>query len=105
MKKIIKGDDVIVISGKDKGKRGTVLRAISSEYLLIQNINSVKKHQKPNPSTGVTGGIITKESPIHISNVAIFNFATKKPDRVGFKYDSDHKKMRIFKSTNELIKI
>ena len=103
MRKIRKGDDVIVISGRDKGKRGSVLKVIGTDYLLIQGINSVKKHQKPNPSTGVTGGIIAKELPIHISNVAIFNFTSKKSDRVGFKYDSDNKKIRIFKSTNEMI--
>ena len=105
MKKIKKGDDVIVITGKDKGKKGTVLRTIGSERLLVQGINSVKKHQKPNPSTGVTGGIINKETPIHISNVAIYNFTTKRADRVGFRVDSNDKKVRLFKATQELIEV
>ncbi|MCG7755373.1 MAG: 50S ribosomal protein L24 [Nitrosomonas sp.] len=105
MRKIKKGDDVIVITGKDKGKKGTVLRTIGSERLLVQGINSVKKHQKPNPSTGVTGGIISKEMSIHISNVAIYNFTLKKADRVGFRLDSNDKKVRFFKATDELIEV
>lgn len=105
MRKIKKGDDVIVITGKDKGKKGTVLRIIGTERLLVQGINSVKKHQKPNPSTGVTGGITSKEMSIHISNVAIYNFTLKKADRVGFKLDSNDKKVRFFKATNELIEV
>lgn len=105
MRKIKKGDDVIVITGKDKGKKGTVLRTIGTERLLIQGINSVKKHQKPNPSTGVTGGITSKEMSIHISNVAIYNFTLKKADRVGFRLDSNDKKVRFFKATNELIEV
>lgn len=102
MRKIRKGDDVIVITGKDKGKRGTVLRAIKTDRLIIQGINLVKKHQKPNPATGVTGGITSKETSIHISNVAIYNFTSKKADRVGFKFSANNK-VRIFKSTNEQI--
>ena len=105
MRKIKKGDDVIVITGKDKGKKGTVLRTIGTERLLIQGINSVKKHQKPNPSTGVTGGITSKEMSIHISNVAIYNFTLKKADRVGFRLNSNDKKVRFFKATNELIEV
>lgn len=105
MRKIKKGDDVIVITGKDKGKKGTVLRTIGTERLLVQGINSVKKHQKPNPSTGVTGGIISKEMSIHISNVAIYNFTLKKADRVGFRLDSNDKKVRFFKATDELIEV
>ncbi|MXS82668.1 50S ribosomal protein L24 [Nitrosomonas oligotropha] len=105
MRKIKKGDDVIVITGKDKGKKGTVLRTIGTERLLVQGINSVKKHQKPNPSTGVTGGITSKEMSIHISNVAIYNFSLKKADRVGFRLDSNDKKVRIFRTTNELIEV
>lgn len=105
MRKIKKGDDVIVLTGKDKGKKGTVLRTIGSERLLVQGINSVKKHQKPNPSTGVTGGITSKEMSIHISNVAIYNFSLKKADRVGFRLDSNDKKVRIFRTTNELIEV
>lgn len=102
MRKIRKGDDVVVIAGKDKGKRGTVLRAIKTDRLIIQGINLVKKHQKPNPATGFTGGIASKEASIHISNVAIFNFTSKKADRVGFKL-SENKKIRIFNSTNQPI--
>ncbi|UJP03398.1 MAG: 50S ribosomal protein L24 [Nitrosomonas sp.] len=105
MRKIKKGDDVIVITGKDKGKKGTVLRTIGTERLLVQGINSVRKHQKPNPSTGVTGGIISKEMSIHISNVAIYNFTLKKADRVGFRLDSNDKKVRFFKATDELIEV
>jgi len=105
MRKIKKGDDVIVITGKDRGKKGTVLRTLGSERLLVQGINSVKKHQKPNPSTGVAGGIISKEMSIHISNVAIYNFTSKKADRVGFRFDANNKKVRIFKATNELIEV
>ncbi|MBS0586718.1 50S ribosomal protein L24 [Nitrosomonas sp.] len=102
MRKIRKGDDVVVIAGKDKGKRGVVLRAIKTDRLIIQGINLVKKHQKPNPATGVTGGITNKESSIHVSNVAIYNFTSKKADRVGFKLSANNR-VRIFKSTNEQI--
>ena len=105
MRKIRKGDDVIVITGKDKGKRGAVLHAIGSDRLIVQGINSVKKHQKPNPATGISGGIINKEASIHISNVAIYNFSSKKSDKVGIRLDADKKKVRFFKSTNEQIEV
>lgn len=104
MQKIRKGDDVIIIAGKDKGKRGSVLRIDSADRIVVQGINSVKKHQKPNPAVGDAGGIVDREMPIHISNVAIYNFTSKKADRVGFKVDSDNNKVRIFKSTGELVK-
>jgi len=104
MQKIKKGDDVIIIAGKDKGKRGAVLRTDGNERLVVQGINTVKKHQKPNPSVGNAGGIIEREMSIHISNVAIYNFISKKSDRVGYKYDNDNNKVRIFKSTGDLIK-
>lgn len=104
MQKIRKGDDVIIIAGKDKGKRGAVLRTDGIDRLVVQGINSVKKHQKPNPSIGNAGGIIDLEMSIHISNVAIYNFTSKKSDRVGFKVDNDNNKVRIFKSTGDLIK-
>lgn len=104
MQKIRKGDDVIIITGKDKGKRGAVLRTDGNDRLVVQGINSVKKHQKPNPSIGNAGGIIDLEMSIHISNVAIYNFTSKKSDRVGFKVDNDNNKVRIFKSTGDLIK-
>ncbi|ORU90170.1 MAG: 50S ribosomal protein L24 [Cycloclasticus sp. symbiont of Poecilosclerida sp. M] len=103
MNKIKKGDEVIVITGKDKGKRGTVLTVVSSDKLLIEGINSVKKHQKPNPNKGVEGGIIEKQMPIQVSNVAIYNAQTKKADRVGFKVLEDGKKVRFFKSNNEVL--
>ena len=102
MRKIKKNDDVIVIAGKDKGNRGSVLRVLG-EYLLVGGINKVKKHQKPNPVKGQTGGIVEKEMPIHISNVAVFNAATKKGDRVGIKTLEDGRKVRVFKSNGEVI--
>ncbi|TDI77042.1 MAG: 50S ribosomal protein L24 [Betaproteobacteria bacterium] len=105
MKKIKKGDDVIVITGKDKGKRGTVLRVENASLVVVEGINKVKKHTKPDPNKGVTGGIIEMEKPIQVSNVAIFNSATKKADRVGFKTLEDKRKVRYFKSNGELVDI
>jgi large subunit ribosomal protein L24 len=102
MRKIKKDDDVIVITGKDKGSRGSVLRVLG-EYLLVGGINKVKKHQKPNPVKGLTGGIVEKELPIHVSNVAIYNAAGKKADRVGIKTLEDGRKVRVFKSSGEVI--
>ena len=105
MNKIRKGDQVVVTTGKDKGKRGTVLRVLpDTEKLLIEGINRVKKHQKPNPIKGMTGGIVDKEMPIHVSNVAIYNAATGKADRVGVKLLADGKKVRVFRSSGEEIK-
>lgn len=103
MRKLRKGDDVIVITGKDKGKRGTISKINSDDRVIVQGINLVKKHQKPNPSTGTSGGIIDKEMPIHISNIAIYNLTTKKPDRVSFKINDENEKIRIFKSTGDAI--
>ncbi len=103
MRKIRKGDEVVVIAGKDKGKRGLVLRFAGEDRLYVENVNMVKKHQKPNPNTGTPGGIIDKEMPLHISNVALFNPSTGKGDRVGFKVLEDGKKIRIFKSTGEAV--
>ncbi len=103
MRKIRKGDEVIVITGKDKGKIGQVLRVVvEGEKVVVEGVNVAKKHAKPNPVKGITGGFIDKTMPIHVSNVAIYNSATKKADRVGFKIE-DGKKIRIFKSNNELI--
>lgn len=102
MSKIKKNDDVIVIAGKDKGSRGNVLRVLG-DYLLVSGINKVKKHQKPNPAKGLTGGIVEKEMPIHISNVAIYNAAAKKGDRIGTKLLEDGRKARVFKSNGEMI--
>lgn len=103
MEKIRKGDNVVVVTGKDKGKRGTVLRRVDAERLLVEGVNRVKKHTKPNPMKGQTGGILDKEMPIHISNIALFNPATQKADRVGFKTLEDGKKVRVFKSNGEIV--
>jgi large subunit ribosomal protein L24 len=104
MNKIVKGDEVIVITGRDKGKRGVVLSRADDAHLVVEGINMVKKHAKPNPMKGVAGGIIDKTMPIHQSNVAIFNAATGKADRVGIKQLADGKKVRVFKSSGEQIK-
>ena len=103
MNKIRKGDDVIVIAGKDKGKRGSVLRVRDDDRLLVEGINSVKKHVKPNPVKGEAGGIVPKEMPIHISNIALFNASSKRADRVGFKVLEDGRKVRVFKSNGEVV--
>ena len=102
MSKIRKGDDVVVLSGRDKGKRGTVLQIIENSRILVDNVNVVKKHVKPNPNRGETGGIIEKEAPIQISNVALFNPNTNKADRVGYKLLEDGRKVRVFKSDGEV---
>jgi len=101
--KIRREDEVIVLAGKDKGKRAKVSQVLSTGKLIVEGINLVKKHQKPNPQAGVTGGVIEKEAPIQTSNVAIFNQATGKADRVGFRFE-DGKKVRFFKSNSELVK-
>ena len=103
MIKIRKGDDVIVTTGKDKGKRGTVLRVLDTDQLVVEGVGMVKKHTKPNPMKGVAGGIVEKEMPIHVSNVALFNGATQKADRVGFKVLEDGRKVRVFKSNGEVV--
>jgi large subunit ribosomal protein L24 len=104
MRKIKRDDEVIVIAGRDKGKRGDVLKVLPDNRLLISGINMVKKHQRPNPNAGVQGGIIDKEAPIQVSNVAIYNNETGKADRVGFRID-DGKKVRYFKSTSKPIDV
>jgi large subunit ribosomal protein L24 len=103
MNKIRKGDEVIVLAGKDKGKRGRVTLRKDDQFLVVEGVNQVKKHTKPNPMKGTTGGIVEKAMPIHQSNVAIFNSATGKADRVGIKIDGD-KRTRVFKSSGEEIK-
>ena len=103
MEKIRKGDEVVVITGKDKGKRGTVVRRVDGEHLVVEGVNRAKKHVKPNPMKGVAGGIVDKDMPIHISNVALFNPATKKADRVGIKSLEDGRKVRVFRSNGELV--
>jgi len=104
MNKIRKGDKVIVLTGRDKGKRGTVVRRIDDEHLLVEGINTVKKHVKPNPMKGTSGGIVDKTMPIHQSNVAIFNPVSGKADRVGIQLQGDGEKIRIFRSSGEAIK-
>ena len=103
MKRLRKGDEVIVIAGKDKGRRGTITRVTKDDKVIVENVNVAKKHQKGNPNTGVPGGIIDKEMPIDASNVMLFNPATGKGDRVGFKYLDDGRKVRYFKSNNEIV--
>lgn len=103
MKKIRKGDNVIVIAGKDKGRRGTVLRCLEGDRVLVEGINKVKRHTRPNPVKGQPGGILEKEMPIHVSNVALINPVTQKPDRVGFKRLDDGRKVRVFKSNGEVV--
>ena len=102
MSKIKKNDDVIVLAGKDRGNRGSV-QQVMGDYLIVGGINKVKKHQKPNPVKGLAGGIVEKELPIHVSNVAIYNAAAKKGDRVGFKALDDGRKVRVYKSSGEVI--
>ena len=105
MQKIKKDDEVIVIAGKDKGKRGSVTRVVDDSRLYVSGINMVKRHTKGNPQMGQPGGIIEKEAPIQASNIAIYNSATNKADRVGIKLLEDGKKVRVFKSTSEQIDI
>ena len=105
MNKIRKGDEIIVITGRDKGKRGTVALRKDETHVVVEGINLVKKHTKPNPLKGTTGGIVEKAMPIHQSNVAIYNAATGKADRVGIKLLSDGKRVRVFKSSGEEIKV
>ncbi|MDO9421595.1 MAG: 50S ribosomal protein L24 [Herminiimonas sp.] len=104
MDKIRKSDEVIVLTGKDKGKRGVVQRRVDANYLVVDGVNVAKKATKPNPMTGSTGGIVDKLMPIHVSNVALFNAATGKADRAGFK-DVDGKKVRVYKSSGEVVKV
>lgn len=103
MQKIKKGDEVIVVSGKDKGRRGTVLRMMPYERVLVEGINVAKKHQRPDPAHGVGGGIVDQEMPIHISNVMLYNPVTKKGDRVGVKSLEDGRRVRFFKSNGEVV--
>jgi large subunit ribosomal protein L24 len=104
MNKIRKGDEVIVLAGRDKGKRGKVTLRKDDDHVIVEGINLVKKHTKPNPMKGTTGGIVDKAMPIHQSNLAIYNTATGKADRVGIKLDGD-KRVRVFKSSGEEIKV
>lgn len=103
MSKIRKGDEVVINTGKDKGKHGTVLRVLESGHVLVEGANKVKKHAKPNPMKSINGGIMEKEMPVDISNVALFNRATQKGERVGFKMLEDGRKVRVFKSSGEVV--
>jgi len=103
MLRIKKGDEVIVVSGRDKGKRGLVLRRVDDEHVVVEGVNRVKKHMRPNPMKGITGGITDKDMPIHVSNVALFNPATQKGDRIGFKVLGDGRKVRVFRSNGEQV--
>ena len=103
MRKIKRDDEVVVVTGRDKGKPGKVTRVLSDGRLLVTGVQIIKKHQKPNPQAGIAGGIIEKEAPIEASNVAIFNPATQKADRVGFKVLDDGRKIRVFKSNGEAV--
>jgi large subunit ribosomal protein L24 len=103
MNRIKKGDEVVVISGRDKGKRGTVARRVDDEHVVVEGVNRVKKHMRPNPMKGITGGIVDKDMPIHVSNVALFNPATQQADRVGFKVLDDGRKVRVFRSNGEQV--
>jgi len=105
MRKIKKGDDVVVLTGRDRSKRGTVLRIVDEDHLLVEGVNRVKKHQRPNPAKGETGGIIDKEMPIHVSNVALFNPVTKKADRIGIRQLEDGRRVRYFKSNGEVVDV
>ena len=103
MERIRKGDNIVVIAGRDKGKRGTVLSRVGAEHVIVEGVNRVKKHVRPNPMKGQTGGIVDKDMPIHISNIALFNPQTQKADRVGVKALEDGRKVRVFKSNGEMV--
>ena len=103
MQRIRKGDEVIVIAGRDKGQRGTVLRRVDDNHVVVEGVNRVKRHTRPNPMKGVQGGIVDKDMPIHVSNVALFNPGTQKGDRVGVKALADGRKVRVFKSNSEQV--
>jgi len=103
MQRIRKGDEIVVISGRDKGKRGTVLRRVDARHVVVEGVNRVKKHQRPNPMKNITGGIVDRDMPIDVSNVALFNPATKKADRVGIKSLDDGRKVRVFKANSEQV--
>ncbi|MFQ5995378.1 MAG: 50S ribosomal protein L24 [Acidiferrobacterales bacterium] len=103
MPKIRKGDQVVVLSGKEKGKQGAVLKILPGDRVLIENVNIVKRHTRPNPNKGVTGGIVDKEAPVHVSNVALYNPSTGKGERVGVKFLEDGRKVRYFKGNGEVV--
>ena len=104
MDKIRKGDEIVVIAGKDKGKRGTIVTRVDAEHVVVEGVNRAKKHVKPNPVKGVVGGVVDKDMPLHVSNVSLYNPATQKADRVGFKQLEDGTKARVFKSSGKVVK-
>jgi large subunit ribosomal protein L24 len=105
MRKIKVGDDVMVIAGKDKGKRGRVLRVVDADHVVVESVNIAKKHQKPNPQRGISGGIMDKEMPLHVSNIGLFNPAKGGADRIGFKILGDGRKVRVYKSDGEVVDV
>ena len=105
MARIRKGDDVIVRNGRNRGKRGTVLRILADDRVLVEGVNVVKRHTRANPQRGTQGGIVQKEMPVNISNINIFNSATGKGDRIGYKWLDDGRKVRVFRSTGEVIDV
>jgi len=105
MRRIRKGDEVIVLAGRDRGRRGTVIAVLADDRLLVEGVNVVKRHTKGNPQRGTSSGIIEKELPIHVSNLALYNPGTGKGDRIGFRFLEDGRKVRYFKSTNEVVEV
>lgn len=105
MVRIRKGDNVVVRTGRNRGKRGTVMRVLRDNRVVVEGVNVAKRHMRPNPQRGTQGGIIQKELPVHISNVGVFNPATGKADRIGFKWLEDGRKVRIFRSTGEVVDV
>ncbi len=103
MNKLRKGDEVVVITGRDKGRRGTIIRVVDACHVLVENVNMVKRHTKPNPARNAQGGIVEKEAPLHISNVALWNPVAKKGDRVGVRTLADGRRVRFFKSNDEVV--
>jgi large subunit ribosomal protein L24 len=103
MAKIKRDDEVVVLTGKDKGKRGTVRKVLDNNRVVVSGVNMIKKHTKPNPQAGVAGGIVEKEAPIQVSNIAIFNPSSNKADRVGYRVEDGGKKVRVYKSSGEVI--
>jgi large subunit ribosomal protein L24 len=103
MNKIRKGDEVVVIAGREKGRRGTVIKVFADDRVLVENVNMVKRHTRPNPQRGVRGGIVEKEAALHLSNVMLWNPATKKGDRVGIRALADGRRVRYFKSNDEVV--
>ena len=105
MSRLKKGDEVVVIAGKDKGRRGAIVKVLERECVIVENLNMAKKHQRPNPNAGVTGGIVEREMPIHISKVMLFNPVTKKGDRLGVRTLDNGRKVRIFRSNKEVVDV